>query len=143
METNLDTVLFIDRGYLEEDLENIESDLVNENGEIDDATFEAVSNDIQNKATSFIRECCFSVESRLDRIKRNEGAEKMNLYYRVYLKNDIATLKEYTVVGLYTNLPDARDFIKDHGNTLFDHYKISEVKNGIEGGKDYYENIIY
>lgn len=133
-----DVVMIISRDYLEADLASRESALVNDEGELDDQTFDMLHQEILENHAGFLADSYKAVEVRVAREKRNENAEKENPHYRVYWKNENAYQQEFKKIKAYSNLSDARVFIHDgvyHG--IEDKFKILEVKDDVEGDKDY------
>lgn len=132
-----DVVLILNRAYLEEDAAGQDRELVDEDGKIDDDTFEMLSEEIRERLFEFLYDCYSAVEERQAREERNRDADVANPHYRVYWKNENAFQSEYMVAGTYKNLPDARSFIRGQIKTEYDLYKIVRVKDGIEGKKQY------
>jgi len=126
-------ILTVDRAYVQEDLANIESDLLNKNGELDDDVFDEIPDEIIKGLYGYLSDCYEKVENSVLREKRNVKAEKKNAHFLVYLKNENAYQNEYKKLRAYTNLSDAEDYI--HNGSLGnpdDHYEIRLVKDDQE-----------
>ncbi|GEM_PF-4066934 len=135
-------VIKVDRKYIEGDLRNIESELLDENGNLDDATFDAIAHELFESADSFIKNCYAKVERDIARFERNMGARDTNPHYKLYSRWD---KDDFDLVGVYTNLSDARDTIREDRKNIFDRYdyKITEIKDGIEGTKNFYQPTLF
>ncbi len=126
------------RSELEQMLEDQESELLNEEGELDDETYGALYYEIHSRLWEFLLECASDVEDSVVRERRNEGAETTNPHYNVYSKGKDAYQEEFKLVGTYTNLEDARDFINEPYKWSNSQYKIIGIRDGKEDGQDYY-----
>lgn len=129
-------VIKIDRHYIEEDLKNKNSILLDVNNNLDDQTFDAIAHELFENADKFIRSCYSKVEKNNAVFERNKGAIDSNPHYKLYLKNNIDS--EFEFDGVFTNISDARYTtinVRPYGYE----YKITEVKNGIEGDKNFYQ----
>lgn len=137
-----DVVVKIDRYYIEHDLANIESPLLNKVGTLDDSTYDAIAHELFEGADDFIKNCYARAERGIARFERNMGAVDHNPHYRVYAK--YGKDGRFDMEGVFTNLSDARDAIRDFRKMSdSDEYKITEVKNGIEGTKDFYQPALF
>ena len=130
-------VTIIDREYLEEDAAAQEWKFMDEDGKMDDDTFEMLAQLIRDRLYGFLYDCYLAVENEIAREKRNEGAEKADRHFKVYWKNENAYRPNYIAVRTYKALEDARDFITKQIKAEDDHYKIVGIKGGIEDGTDY------
>lgn len=136
-------VIKIDRKYIEWDLKNIESSLLNKNGELDDSTFDSIAHELFENIDGLIKGCYSKVEREIARFERNMGASDANPHYRLYSK--VGRNGDFELEGTFTNLSDARDTIRDNKHNVSDRdmHKITEVKNGIEGDKNYYQKSLF
>lgn len=71
-------VIKINRKYIEADLNNIESKLLNENGQLDDDIFDAIANELFENVDKFIKGCYLNVENDKAREKQDDGAETIS-----------------------------------------------------------------
>lgn len=135
-------VIKITRQYIEEDLRNTDSKLLDDKGNLDDPTFDAIAHEMFEGADDFVKNSYAKVERQIARFERNIGAIDHNPYYRLYAK--YGKDSKFEMEGVFTNLSDARDAIRDFKKiTDSDEYKITEVKNGIEGTKNFYQPILF
>lgn len=135
-------IIRITRQYIEEDLRNLESKLLNENGDLDDSVYDSIAHELFEGADNFIKDCYARAERGIARFERNINAINHNPHYRVYAK--YGKDGKFEVEGVFTNLSDARSAIRDFRKiTDADEYKIKEVKNGVEGEKNYYQPSLF
>lgn len=137
-----DVVVKIDRFYIEHDLYNIESPLLNKDGKLDDSIYDAIAHELFEGADDFIKNCYARAERGIARFQRNIDATSHNPHYRFYAK--YGKNGKFEMEGVFTNLSDARDAIRDFRKiTDSDDYKITEVKDGIEGTKNFYQPTLF
>lgn len=135
-------VIKITRQYIEEDLRNIQSKLLDDKGSLDDPTFDTIAHELFEGADDFIKNCYARAERGIARFERNIDAVSHNPHYRVYAK--YGKDGRFEMEGVFTNLSDARDAIRDFRKiTDSDEYKITEIKNGIEGTKNFYQPTLF
>ncbi len=137
-----DVVVKIDRYYIEHDLANIESPLLNKDGTLDDSTYDAIAHELFEGADDFIKNCYARAERGIARFERNMGARDSNPHYKLYSRWD---KDDFDLVQIFTNLSDAREMIREDRRNIFDQYeyKITEVKDGIEGTKNFYQPTLF
>jgi hypothetical protein len=136
-----DEVIKIDRKYIEEELRNIESSLLNKNGSLDDVAFDAIAEELLENIVPYIQDCFARVERATARFERSIGAIDSNPHYKLYIKYE---KQDFELDSVFTNLSDARDTIRE-ARKVSDHidYKITEVKNKIEGTKNFYQPTLF
>ncbi|MCX6788939.1 MAG: hypothetical protein NTZ36_03630 [Candidatus Jorgensenbacteria bacterium] len=137
-----DEVIKIDRKYIEEELRNIESSLLDKDGNLDSMTFDTIAYELLDNVTSYIQNCFAKVERDFARFERNMGAGDSNPHYKLYSRWD---KDDFDLVQIFTNLSDAREMIREDRKNIFDQYeyKITEVKDGIEGTKNFYQPTLF
>jgi hypothetical protein len=137
-----DEVIKIDRKYIEEDLRNTDSPLLDKNGNLDDSTFDTIAYELFDGIAHLIQDCYARVERGVARFERNMGASDSNPHYKLYSKWD---KDDFDLTGVFTNLSDARETIREDRKNVFDQYeyKITEVKDSIEGTKNFYQPTLF
>lgn len=137
-------VIKIDRKYIEQDLKSVENTfkLLDENGNLDDVTFDSIAHELFVNIDQFIKKCYSKVERDTARFERNMGANDSNPHYKLYSK---CGKGDFELDGVFTNLSDARDTINEDSEKLADNceYMITEVKDGIEGTKNFYQPTLF
>lgn len=137
-----DEVIKIDRELIEQELRNIESSLLDKDGKLDDVTFDTIAHELYDNVIPYIQDCFARVERDIARFERNMGARDSNPHYKLYSKYDS---NDFELDGIFTNLSDARETIRQDGKNILGHYeyKITEVKDGIEGTKNFYQKTLF
>lgn len=137
-----DEVIKIDRRYIEEELRNIESSLLDKDGNLDSMTFHTIAYDLLENLVPYIQNSFAKVERDFARFERNIGARDSNPHYKLYSRWDE---RDFSFDGYFTNLSDAREMIREDRRNIFDRldYKITEVKDGIEGTKNFYQASLF
>ena len=134
--TDDDVVAIITKAYLEDEIAVYESSLLEKDGKLSDETYDELHGEIGENLLFFLQDCFSNVKDRVDRERRNQGAEALSHHYRVYWKNPNAFQKDFKVVGHYKNLEDAQGYVLDQFKDEFTTYVIKEFKDGVEGEKD-------
>lgn len=127
-----DVVIKIDRNYIESDLSNRESDLLKNDGTLDDDDFDAIAHELFTNVAEFIDDCYDRAENSIKRERRNRGAENLDPHYRVYWKNPNAFISEFKVMSYFKTLKDAEDFISDEFKDEFTTFQIIKFENNSE-----------
>ena len=137
-----DEVIKIDRKYIQEELRNIESSLLDKDGNLDSMTFHTIAYDLLENLVPYIQNSFAKVERDFARFERNIGARDSNPHYKLYSRWD---KDDFDLVQTFTNLSDAREMIREDRKNIFDQYeyKITEVKDGVEGTKNFYQPTLF
>ncbi len=137
-----DEVIKIDREYIENYLKNTKSPLIDKNGTLENSTFDAIAQKLYDNVVDYIQNCLSRVERDIERFERNMGARDTNPHYKLYSSWDN---DDIDLVGVFTNLSDAREMIREDWRSASDQceYKITEVKDGVEGTKNFYQPTLF